>query len=458
MINNDESGGCAEQPHHQDEFQAATALELAIQEIVKAEDRLEHYAEAVTYVAASNGKVRIPRTTAYVATDQPGMALAGLCDHEFKTFIEGPLLGLFDRITQSARKPFRLLPPPHRSGQRLDPSYELTKLGEQIVACCRLFQAEWNVAYTHHVFHPKVTVMLRGMQTYADVIRRQGDPQKQITQSDALVVALKQLVRFVRRVAKAWRFINALRAHERQEQDNFNSARDYLCYLTGANSKLLVLRIDLYFKPYFDVERADKAVHNFLRWLRGKACKRTLLPGYLGFIIKRENGLVRGMHWHLMVLCNGNEQRSADFLSRKLGEHWMRRTGQGPGAFHNCYPDAKRFPVNGLGVMTLNDVVKLAGVRAAIFYMSKQSCIIKATSNKERNFWRSPIPRQARKKLGRPRASSDSMRLVRRMWGGARSKFPLGFRPAPSFRSRANPTGVAAGVVKLAAGDGGGSE
>lgn len=431
---------CAQLPTKKDESPGATALELAIQDIVKREDRLEHYAETVTYVGAIGGKVRIPRTTATFHTHHPGIELIGLGDHQFKQFIEGPLLGLFGAITKNTSKACGQARPHPRGGEPVVPVYELSRLGEQIVICGRLYQPEWSVAYIHHVFHPKVTVMLRAMRTYAAAIARHGDPRIQVTQQPELVLALQRLVRFVRRVAKAWRFINALRAHERQEQDNFNSARDYLFYRAGANSKLLVLRIDLYYKPFFDVEGADHAVHNFLRWLRGKACKRTLLPSYLGFLIKRENGLVRGMHWHLMVVCDGNEQRSADFLTRQLGQHWMQYTGQGPGAYHNCYADRHRHDFNGLGLVRLDDLEKLAGLRAAIWYMSKQDCVIKATANKERNFWRSPIPRQARKKLGRPRAAADPLKLVHRMLGGERSKYPPGMGPRDRYRSKRPPT------------------
>ncbi|MBN8263141.1 MAG: hypothetical protein J0M21_00630 [Xanthomonadales bacterium] len=458
MNNNYEVDSCDKLSHQQDEFQPPTELELAIREIVKAEDRLEHVTETVTFVEAVGGKVRIPRTMASIATDQPGISLAGLGDHEFKTFIEGPLLALFETITKGERKPCRPIRTTSRLGQLLEPSYELSRLGQRIIACCQLYQSVWSIAYVNHVFHPTVTVMLRAMRTYADVIKRHGEPGVQVTQQRALVVALQRLLRFVRRVAKDWRFINALRAHERQEQDNFSSARDFLYHQAGAHSKLLILRIDLYFKPYYDVQRADKAVHDFLRWLRGKACKRTLLPGYLGFMIKRENGLIRGMHWHLMVVCNGNEQRSADFLTRQLGEHWMRRTGQGPGAFHNCYPDRKRYLFNGLGLVTLDDVEKLAGIRAAIWYMSKQDCVIKATSNKERNFWRSPIPRQARQKLGRPRASSDPLKLVQRMLGGKRSKYPPGFAPVHPVHRQPRLSGQVASVSEPACWTEGGGE
>ena len=79
--------------------------------------------------------------------------------------------------------------------------------------------------------------------------------------------------------------------------------------------------------------------------------------------------------------------------------------------------------------MTLDDWEKMAGLRGALWYMTKADCVIKATNSKTKNFWRSPIPRMVRKKLGRPRSDTDSLKLLRRMLGGKRSKFPPGFGP-----------------------------
>ena len=418
---------CEMQDSHTHEPHAATPLEIAIHNAVENEYWQEEFAERVGYVYAENGKVRIPRTDAYIGTDKDRILMAGTDDYVFKTFIEASLRQLFRHIMKDDKQPTREVRMARRALWNDTPTFELSKLGQQIVACCRLYRGEWAVAYTHHAFHPELTVMLRAMRTYAAVVQQLGEPGRTMTREQALVVALRRLVRFVRRVSKAWRFINALKAHERQAEDNFDSGRSLIYHYAERCSKLLILRVDLYFKPYYDVERADKAINDFLRSLRSKACKRNLLPSYLGFIIKRENGLVRGMHWHVLVVCNGNEQQSAGYLTQRIGEMWAKRTEQGPGSYHNCYSDRERYPFNGLGLITLDDWEKMAGLRAALWYMTKQDCVIKATNHKVKNFWRSPIPRKARKKFGRPRADGDPLRLLRRMLSGKRSKCPAGF-------------------------------
>ena len=410
-----------------DEHTKATSLEKAIHAMVLREERHHEFAEKATYVYAENGKVRIPRSNAYVETDQERLLFVGTDDYVFKDFIEGPLRGLFGAITSNQMRPCRPTKAPRGIGASHGPVFTVGKLAQRVITCCRLYKPEWAVAYMHHEFHPKVTVMLRAMQSHAEFISRHGEAMGDITRDAMLVQAIARLVRFVRRVSKNWKFINKLKAHERQAKDNFDSARRLIYHYAEEHSKLLILRIDLYFKPFFEVWRADDAIDNYLRWLRSDACKDDLLPGYLGFMIKRENGLVRGMHWHLLVVCKGNAQHSADYLTRQLGMEWARRTGQGPGSYHNCYADRRRHEFNGLGVIELDDWEMMAGLRAAIWYMTKQDCVIKATNDKVKNFWRSPIRKKAGKKLGRPRASADPLNLLQRMLGGERSKYPPGF-------------------------------
>jgi hypothetical protein len=429
MSDEQKSSGCSQPFEKYEGHREPTPLERTIHNVVAGEGRHEEFVEKFSYVYAEDGKVRIPRSNACVETDKERLLFVGTDDHTFKNFIEGPLRKLFDMATKNDCPTWKVPRDSRRQGVLMGPTFELTALGQEIVLSCRVYERHWAVAYSHHVFNPTTTIMLRAMHRYAPTIGRFGEPGKSLTKDEPLVVALYRLVRFVRRVARSWRFINALQAHERQAQDNFDSARSLIYFYAEEHSKLLILRLDLYYRPYFEVRRADEAIHKFLRGLRSRACKRNLLPGYLGFAIKRENGLVRGTHWHLMIICKGSEQRSADYLTRQLGEQWAKRTGQGPGSYYNCYADRKGFEFNGLGILGLGDWEKMAGLRAAIWYMSKQDCVIKATSDKVKNFWRSPMSRKARKKMGRPRADADSLKLLRRMLGGERSKYPPGIAP-----------------------------
>lgn len=429
-MNEDDKRGSIEPPQAiRGGLEEPTSLEIAIHDMVRREQLQEDLAEKCTYVYAENGRGHIPRANDYKEIDKNRILTIVPEDFEFKNFIEGPLTKLFELVMKPDAVTWKNARATRHQPFLACPIAELSTLGQEIVLCCRHYEPHWGVAYSHHVFSPAITVMLRAMRHCAPTVNRLGKPGKVIVHEQALLNTLDWFVRFVRRVCKSWRFINVLNAHKRQAQETFESAREFIYHCAGRHTKLLILRIDLYYKPYYDVEGADKAAHNFLRWLRSPSCKRNLLPSYLGFLVKRENGLIRGMHFHVMVVCNGNEQRSAGYLTRKLGEHWAKITHQGAGSSHNCYADKNNYKFNGLGLLTLDDWEKMAGLRAALWYMTKADCTIKATNSKTKNFWRSPISKQVRMKLGRPRTNADPLKLLHRMLGGNRSKYPLGIVP-----------------------------
>ncbi|CAD2249611.1 YagK/YfjJ domain-containing protein [Xanthomonas arboricola] len=411
---------------------ASSPLKSTIQKIVRAEQDRERIAETVIRMESQNGLVQMPRTGQYYCTDQDSVWFTGTDDHLFKEFAEVTLSRIQKALLQNEDRPCLPIAIKRRDAQPL--AYKLTALGRQLVQCCAQYREEWAVAYANHVFHPVITVLLRAMRRYA--IRIGQQVSQNVPQTPELARLLERLVRFVRRACGTWRFVNALAAHEKQARDNFDSGREFIYHLAAEHSRLLILRIDLYYRPYYDAEKAIKQINGFLRWLRERACKRNLLPGYLGFIIKCENGLVRGMHWHLMVICSGNQQQCGGYLTQKLGEVWACRTGQGLGAYYSCWADQSKYDYNGLGVMGLGDWEKMAGLRAALYYMSKQDCVLKVTNDKVKNFWRSPIPKKAGKKRGKPRLQGNDLKLLKRMLGGRRSKYPQGLEMRPlAYRS-----------------------
>lgn len=399
-------------------------LNRAIQELLQAERLHEDYAEKYLELYSRDGNVELP-TGHLLATPEFSICLRGTDDHVFKDFVEYELRPLFARLESRAKRTWKLVHLPSPPSRARKPTYALTRLGNAILACCRSYEPRWSVAYCHHVFHPDVTIMLRAMQRRASVVAQAMACGREGLADPAARRAFDEFARFVRRVARSWRFVNAVRAREEQAHSNFSSARNFIIDLAEEHSKLLILRIDLYLAPYHDAQGRD-ALDLFTRWLRGKKCRSTLLPGYLGFIVKEENGITRGHHWHLMVIAKGNLQRTAYYLTQKLGEEWARRTGQGPGSYHNCYADRARYRANGLGVLELWDWRKMLGLRIALHYMTKQDCVLVASNDRVKHFWRSTSKCPDRPRRGRPRKSSDSVALLRWMLRGKRSRLPPG--------------------------------
>ena len=366
--------------------------------------------------------------------------LAGQDDHRFKEHCE-QLLALHAVLTAGDDRPCADTHVPFVRGGPLLPAVRLMPLGKKILACCQAYAADnhWGVVWANHVFHPAVTVMLRAMKRYAMKINQCQVSDSGISLEPALGDLMGHVTRFVRRACGTWRYINATNAHNTKEKDNFDSAREFIYHLAGQHTRLCFLRIDLTFrtawKDFSHSEAADKAVKDFLRSLRSKACKRNLLPGYLGFIIKRENGISRGTHFHVLVVLNGNLQgkssHSVDYLSDALCKMWLQRIGPDRGSAHNSYKDRNFWLFNGLGLQDFTQVEALAGLRYALHYLTKQDCVLKTSNDKIKNFWRTPTPRATTKKRGPKRKRLDHLTLLYRMLGGARSPYPPGFDPKP---------------------------
>jgi len=323
------------------------------------------------------------------------------------------------------------------------PGFKLTTLGRQVLSACLFFGERedegrnWQHAYADHQFHPVIAVMFRAVARWWSAIREWANPDHAMidcTGDMKSVEALQYLVDYVRRVCRTQAFKNVLHDHERKAKDNFRSGRDYITEQFERHARLLVLRVDLYFRPdakgWAYCKVADMAVINYLRALRlGR-----IVPGYLGFIIKRENGISRGLHYHLMVFLDGHLHRNAYHLTQRMGEAWVRRAGTDKGSFFNCYARKDLFRYNGLGLVHVSDTAKLIGIRIALWYMSKQDCVLMVDDSKVKNFWRGwKVKGHANR--GAPRKNGNDMALVKRLLGGDRSKYPPGFEPPKNGRA-----------------------
>lgn len=183
----------------------------------------------------------------------------------------------------------------------------------------------------------------------------------------------------------------------------YRSCCDYVRGLFCEHSKLLVLRVDLYYLPddkgWADEEAAQRGVRKFRRDLRlGR-----VVPGLVGSICKRENGFRRGMHYHWLVFLDGHRHRDAANLSKMIGEYWIDRcTGdEKMGQYFNCYTIRDSYALNGLGAVHANDREKLMGIREAIRYITKPTHQLK--TGYDRNLFRGKMPNLVGPKRGAPR-------------------------------------------------------
>src|SRR5690606_13570029 len=109
-----------------------------------------------------------------------------------------------------------------------------------------------------------------------------------------------QFAASVRLEQRSKAYKNELDNYKRNEESNIASCCEYLAAQFERRSQLLILRIDLYFRPEFiDWGRSREADAHYSRFLRALREDR-ILSDVLGYIGKREDGIDRGIHYHVL--------------------------------------------------------------------------------------------------------------------------------------------------------------
>jgi hypothetical protein len=224
---------------------------------------------------------------------------------------------------------------------------------------------------------------------------------------------LSHVVNVIRRVCNSGAFRAAVANHYRSAKERYVSCAEYLLDIFGVCGKLLALRVDLYFegdaKQLSESEEADKAYNKFMRRLSAS----NIVPDVLGYIGRREDGLDRRIHYHVLVLVDGNLHQQAHNLTEKLGRFWVWDcVGSSTlASFENCYERRHEYRFNCLGLLHYSDDRMLMGLREAVEYMCKEGPHVLLRKGKEKNLRKGQPPLAPRegKRRGAPRRQSDPL-------------------------------------------------
>ena len=307
---------------------------------------------------------------------------------------------------------------PCKSALRIDGVEErwTTRIGERLAATCNMLSPQFVERHRRHAFNPWIQVMVVAIRHWHPGHRfRLTGGRTLVSAEDHM--CLSRMARFVRRVCESRAFKRRLQDERRLALQNFRSASIYLIWLFTHHSRLLILRVDLYYtgegREEAGTEQARAAFERFLRMLRSGR----IVPGVLGCMISREVGAERGVHFHVLVVMDGHKYQDADGYTRMIGERWVRDyTGPERGTFYNCYARRHEHEFNGLGLLHLSDWRKLVGLRLAMLYMTKAEYLIKLKDGGEKNFRRGLV-RSVGGKLGAPRRPENGLSTVYRLLG-----------------------------------------
>ena len=160
---------------------------------------------------------------------------------------------------------------------------------------------------------PWLDVGLKVAQKWASTLRPYtvGGPNALDMSVDIPRNLMTRIFRVVRRICRSKKFRNRVSNSTRNAKERYFECAKLMLALMRYNARLLILRFDLYFegdaKVLSECEEAEQAYEKFLRTLR----EDRLVPDLLGYIGKRENGLERRIHYHLLVFMNGDLHQQA---------------------------------------------------------------------------------------------------------------------------------------------------
>ncbi len=230
---------------------------------------------------------------------------------------------------------------------------------------------------------------------------------------------MARLFRLVRKVVTGKKFQDELKALTRVARDMYVSCAGLALDVMKVHSRVLSMRIDLYFegdaKLISESEAARKAIDKFVDSLG----KGRIIDDVLAYIVVREDGLDRCIHFHVWIVTDGHKHRDGYHLTQKLGEYWMDKCIGSPvlGDTKNCWERRAEYENNGLGLVAPNDEAMLRGVRDLLAYMCKRGKMphLYVKKGMGRNLRKSQPPRlgPGKAKRGAPRKAGNDVSLAR---------------------------------------------
>lgn len=260
----------------------------------------------------------------------------------------------------------------------------LTKLGDRFWRLCKAYDGDVVAHYKRHHFNPHLTVMLKVMKKWAGgLVGCSNTSSGRMDVSNSKVKRqLDAIFAVIRRVMRSEKFRGAVKNCKDKERISIVRCSKYFAALFRKRSRLLILRVDLYFRPQAKgLGYTVEGMAHFERFLRALR-EGDIVGDVMGYISKREDGVDRGLHYHLIIALDGNDHRDGANLARLIGEHWEERCGRDEvgnkmSSYFNCYTRKDQYKFNCLGVMHQADNDMMMGLRCAIEYLCKETSQLK---------------------------------------------------------------------------------
>lgn len=118
---------------------------------------------------------------------------------------------------------------------------------------------------------------------------------------------------------------------QQQQERNLQTALQALETLKARYSKLLVLRVDLY---YQDKQTGLVQLQQDRQQFFKRSDREGCFQGLVHYIWVVEYGTQKGLHLHLLAFYDGHKHQKDTYIAQQLGDYWVQVT-EGRGAYYN---------------------------------------------------------------------------------------------------------------------------
>ena len=210
----------------------------------------------------------------------------------------------------------------------------------------------------------------------------------------------QELVEMICREGRQPAFRQRVRQQAQDVQRNHDSALAYNERLFECRSRLVVIRLDLgYRREVAQTLTLEQLARDLDRFVRNQRHNR-LFKHLYGYVIKVEEGPIRGLHTHVVLYFLGSEVQKHEHLGDMIGRYWVEQITEGRGSYFNC--NRVRYKHMGVGVIEHDDHDKRQHLRERVLgYLFKDDQHVRIKDR--RVFRRGEMPVLPATPMGRPR-------------------------------------------------------
>ena len=155
----------------------------------------------------------------------------------------------------------------------------------------------------------------------------------------------------------------------RNERQTSTSLLRYILSLKAAFSKLMIVRLDLYTQDWAGAIRDWEMLRKFIA--------HRFMGSHVGYAIKFEYGVKRGVHMHTVLFFDGSRVRQDVTIAKAIGEHWKASVTGGTYSNCNSPEHVKRMHYPAVGTFHELDERTLKGLEHIANYLTKQDLAVR---------------------------------------------------------------------------------